>query len=104
VLARAAPSGPPPGSDDEARLSDARASLLALLGLGADFDVMAAVDKVAARYDWLSAGLGALLGTSFGVSRGQPVGQALGITVCATVVAVAVDEWLKDQEGGDAKF
>ena len=57
-----------------------------------------AVDRVAQRYDWLSAGLGALAGTSYGVYRGQPVGQALGITLCATVVALAVDEAIKDQE------
>ena len=60
--------------------------------------VLDAVDKVAQRYDWLSAGLGALAGTSYGVSRGQPVGQALGITLCATVVALAVDEMIKDHE------
>jgi tetrahydromethanopterin S-methyltransferase subunit G len=60
--------------------------------------VLDAVDKVAQRYDWLSAGLGALAGTSYGVYRGQPVGQALGITLCATVVALAVDEAIKDQE------
>lgn len=60
--------------------------------------VLNAVDKVAQRYDWLSAGLGALAGTSYGVYRGQPVGQALGITLCATVVALAVDEMLKDGE------
>ncbi len=60
--------------------------------------VLDAVDKVAQRYDWLSAGLGALAGTSYGVYRGQPVGQALGITLCATVVALAVDEAMKDRE------
>ena len=60
--------------------------------------VLDAVDKVAQRYDWLSAGLGALAGTSYSVYRGQPVGQALGITLCATVVALAVDEMLKDGE------
>ena len=60
--------------------------------------VMDAIDRLAARYDWLSAGMGALLGTSYGVYRGQPPAQALGITVCATVVAVAIDELLKDQE------
>jgi hypothetical protein len=64
-----------------------------------DFDeVMASIDKVAARYDWLSASLGALAGTSYGVYRGQPVGQALGITICATVVALAVDEMINDHE------
>jgi len=70
-------------------------------GLGADFDLGATVDRMAARYDWLSAGMGALLGTSYGVFRGQDVGQALGVTLCATVVAVAIDEMLKDVERGE---
>ena len=60
------------------------------------FDLELAFANLAARYDWLSAGIGALMGTSYGVARGQPVSQALGITVCATVVALAIDEMLKD--------
>lgn len=60
------------------------------------FDLELAFANLAARYDWLSAGTGALMGTSYGVVRGQPVSQALGITVCATVVALAIDEMLKD--------
>ena len=56
------------------------------------------VEKMATRYDWLSAGSGALLGCSYGVMRGQSVNQALGITMCATVVAVAIDELMRDQE------
>ena len=60
------------------------------------FDLELAFANLAARYDWLSAGIGALMGTSYGVVRGQPVSQALGITVCATVVALAIDEMLKD--------
>ena len=65
---------------------------------GGFFGLGATVDRMAARYDWLSAGMGALLGTSYGVFRGQDVGQALGVTLCATVVAVAIDEMLKDVE------
>jgi hypothetical protein len=60
--------------------------------------VIAGVDAIAQRYDWLSAGLGALAGTSYGVYRGQPVGQALGITLCATVVALVLDEMIKENE------
>jgi hypothetical protein len=75
--------------------SKPQTSKLASFDLDAALD---AVDRVAQRYDWLSAGLGALAGTSYGVYRGQPVGQALGITLCATVVALAVDEAIKDQE------
>ena len=60
------------------------------------FDLELAFANLAARYDWLSAGIGALMGTTYGVVRGQPVSQALGITVCAAVVALAIDEMLKD--------
>jgi hypothetical protein len=70
---------------------------------GGSFDLMAAVDKVAARYDWLSASLGAFAGTSYGVYRGQPLGQALSITLGATVVAVALDELMRDQEAKGKK-
>lgn len=56
------------------------------------------MDAIAQRYDWLSAGLGALAGTSYGVYRGQPVAQALGITLCATVVALVLDEMIKENE------
>ena len=50
-----------------------------------DLKIGESVEKMATRYDWLSAGLGALLGCSYGVMRGQSVNQALGITMCATV-------------------
>lgn len=69
-------------------------------GEGPSFDAGAAFEKLATRYDWLSAGLGALLGTSYGVYRGQPASKALGITLCATVIAVAIDELIKDREAG----
>lgn len=64
----------------------------------ADLKIGESVEKMATRYDWLSAGLGALLGCSYGVMRGQSVNQALGITMCATVVAVAIDELMRDEE------
>ncbi len=38
-----------------------------------------------ARYDFLSAGMGALVVTGFCVGRGQDVGTALWITAAATV-------------------
>ena len=89
---RVCASQTPPPEDSKPQTSK---RALASFDLDAALD---AVDRVAQRYDWLSAGLGALAGTSYGVYRGQPVGQALGITLCATVVALAVDEAIKDQE------
>jgi len=62
------------------------------------FDLETAFANLASRYDWLSAGIGALMGTSYGVVRGQPPSQALGIAVCATVVALAIDEILKENK------
>mmetsp|Transcript_27563 Transcript_27563/g.67785 ORF Transcript_27563/g.67785 Transcript_27563/m.67785 type:complete len:196 (+) Transcript_27563:254-841(+) len=57
-----------------------------------------AVDKFRFKYDFLSAGLGALLATSYGISKGQSPTKALGITVCASIVAIAIDELIKDNE------
>lgn len=42
-------------------------------------------ERMLARYDFLSAGLGALCVTGFCVARGQDVGTALWITAAATV-------------------
>ena len=53
------------------------------------------------RYDWVSAGMGALLGTSFFVSRGQNPSTALGIALVATIIAVAADEIIRDSEQGN---
>ena len=59
-------------------------------GLGEDLEALAG------RYDWLSAGIGALAVTTFCVARGQDPGEALRVTVCATVLAVVLNELLKD--------
>lgn len=102
TIARAAPragASPPRTADavDKLLTRDAAAAAAAKRR----FDVTAAsasLEKLARRYDWLSASLGALLGTSYGVYRGQPPAEALGLTLCATVVAVAIDEFIKDFE------
>jgi len=48
-------------------------------------DLARNAERVLARYDFLSAGMGALLVTGFCVARGQDVGTALWITAAATV-------------------
>lgn len=48
-------------------------------------DFARSAERVLARYDFLSAGMGALVVTGFCVSRGQDVGTALWITAAATV-------------------
>lgn len=46
------------------------------------------------RYDFLSAGMGAMVVTTFCFSRGQDVGTALWISAAATVGAVVLNELL----------
>ncbi|KAL4436901.1 hypothetical protein ABPG75_004040 [Micractinium tetrahymenae] len=60
-------------------------------------DFARGAERVLARYDFLSAGMGALLVTGFCVSRGQDVGTALWITASATVVALLVNDVLPDE-------
>jgi hypothetical protein len=42
-------------------------------------------ERVLSRYDFLSAGMGAMMVTGFCVARGQDIGTALWITAAATV-------------------
>ena len=51
---------------------------------------------LANRYDFVSAGLGALAVTTFCVSRGQDPGTALWITAASTVVALLVNDMFGD--------
>lgn len=57
-------------------------------------DFARSAERVLARYDFLSAGMGALVVTGFCVGRGQDVGTALWITVASTVVALLVNDVL----------
>lgn len=57
-------------------------------------DLARSAERVLARYDFLSAGMGALLVTGFCVARGQDVGTALWITAAATV-----GEWHETGKG-----
>lgn len=50
------------------------------------------------RYDFLSAGLGALAVTTFCVARGQDAATALWITGASTVVALLLNEILFSDE------
>lgn len=55
------------------------------------------VDNVLQRYDFVSAGLGALAVTTYCVARGQDAATALWITAASTVVALVVnDNFFKD--------
>lgn len=60
-------------------------------------DFARGAERVLARYDFLSAGMGALLVTGFCVARGQDVGTALWITAAATVVALVVNDFLPEE-------
>lgn len=44
------------------------------------------------KYDFVSAGLGALAVTTFCVARGQDAGTALWITAASTIVALLVND------------
>lgn len=48
-------------------------------------DLTTRAEQVLGRYDFVSAGMGALLITGFCVARGQDVGTALWITAASTV-------------------
>jgi hypothetical protein len=50
------------------------------------------VESLLKRYDFLSAGVGALAVTSFCVARGQDPATALGITAASTVVALLAND------------
>lgn len=50
------------------------------------------------RYDFLSAGMGAMVVTSFCFARGQDVTTALWISAAATVGAVVLNELLFSQD------
>lgn len=50
------------------------------------------------RYDFLSAGMGAMVVTSFCFARGQDVSTALWISAAATIGAVVLNELLFSQE------
>lgn len=54
--------------------------------------VHANVDAILTRYDFLSAGIGALCVTSYCVMRGQDPYTALSITAAATVAALVINE------------
>ncbi|EFN55540.1 expressed protein [Chlorella variabilis] len=54
-------------------------------------------ERVLSRYDFLSAGMGAMLVTGFCVARGQDLGTALWITAAATVVAILVNDVLPEE-------
>ena len=58
------------------------------------------VVRVATRYDWLSAGVGASACAMWFVIQGQSVSTALGIASVATIAAVVVEELLGDCERG----
>ena len=58
------------------------------------------VARVATRYDWLSAGVGASSCAMWFVLQGQSVSTALGIASVATIAAVVVEELLGDCERG----
>jgi hypothetical protein len=58
------------------------------------------VVRVATRYDWLSAGVGASSCAMWFVIQGQSVSTALGIASVATIAAVVVEELLGDCERG----
>ncbi|KAL4432552.1 hypothetical protein ABPG77_000489 [Micractinium sp. CCAP 211/92] len=60
-------------------------------------DFARSAERVLARYDFLSAGMGALVVTGFCVGRGQDVGTALWITAAATVVALLVNDLLPEE-------
>eukprot|EP00887_Chlorella_sp_A99_P008021 scaffold12.g8021.t1 len=49
------------------------------------------------KYDFVSAGLGALAVTTFCVARGQDPQTALWITAASTVVALLVNDMFDDQ-------
>lgn len=50
------------------------------------------------KYDFVSAGVGALIVTSLCVMRGQDPGTALWITAASTVVAVLVNDMMSECE------
>jgi hypothetical protein len=54
-------------------------------------------ERVLSRYDFLSAGMGAMMVTGFCVARGQDIGTALWITAAATVVAILVNDVLPEE-------
>ena len=58
------------------------------------------VVRVATRYDWFSAGVGASSCAMWFVIQGQSVSTALGIASVATIAAVVVEELLGDCERG----
>lgn len=60
-------------------------------------NVMRTAERMSARYDFLSAGMGAILVTGFCVARGQDVGTALWITAAATIVAILVNDVLPEE-------
>ncbi|KAL4858227.1 hypothetical protein ACK3TF_001710 [Chlorella vulgaris] len=59
-------------------------------------DLARNAEKVFARYDFLSAGMGAIIVTGFCAARGQDVGTALWITAAATIVALLVNDMLPE--------
>lgn len=61
-------------------------------------EVWSKCTAVARRYDFLSAGVGALAVTTFCVVRGQDAGTALWITAASTVVALLLNDMI---DGGD---
>ena len=60
------------------------------------------LSRMMAKYDFVSAGMGALLVTGYCAMRGQDVGTALWITVASTVTAVVVDEVLLTPDSDDS--
>ncbi|PRW58045.1 hypothetical protein C2E21_3574 [Chlorella sorokiniana] len=54
-------------------------------------------EQVLERYDFVSAGLGAMAVTGFCVMRGQDVGTALWITAASAVVAILVNDMLPEE-------
>lgn len=57
-------------------------------------EVWSKCTAVARRYDFLSAGIGALAVTTFCVVRGQDPGTALWITAASTVVALLLNDMI----------
>lgn len=60
-------------------------------------DLTSRAERVLGRYDFVSAGMGALLVTGFCVARGQDAGTALWITAAATVFACLVNDMLPEE-------
>ncbi|PSC74861.1 hypothetical protein C2E20_2059 [Micractinium conductrix] len=59
-------------------------------------DLKSGAERMLARYDFVSAGMGALLVTGYCAARGQDVGTALWITAAATIVALVVNDLLPE--------